>query len=106
MGTKIKKLPIKTKKQRLVIYKKVKKAITNKNTLGLCELLMELSGRSFYYEKWAFEIFPEFGKFFNYHQQPRVKKYTELCEEKGSYLLITNKWRLKVLDECIKLCNL
>lgn len=97
-----KKLPINTKKQRLVIYKKALKYLSTKEEgdFGLCIELKELSGISFYdsYQPKTDELFPEFGMFIKRYQPIKFLKLLH----KGN---ITNKWRIKVLNECIKICE-
>lgn len=95
------KKPIKTKKQRLVIYKKVLKEVENKESDGLCIRLKEVAGIDFYdtYIPETDVLFPEFGNFINIY---RPIKYLNLLGPHGD---INDNWRIKVLNECIKLCR-
>ena len=95
----MKKLPIETKEQRLVIYKEallhIKKCDRNEVT-GLCLILRHLSGRDF--NDFIFietsKYFIEFGKFYN--RKIRKEKL---------YMQHPTQWREWVLTECIKMCS-
>lgn len=96
-----KELPINTKKQRLVIYKKVLRLYNkgfSEDKQGLCVNLKQESGRSFMclFLPETDVLFPEFGR--------HIKKYTP-TKYVSLYKKSEPKWRVKVLENCIKLCN-
>ena len=93
------------KKERLRIYKKALDIRLKNNTndfVGLCLLLMDLSGNGFYNFDYASKYFPEFGLYYDSFKC-EVKKYKSLYNSNlGATNKKSNKWRIKVLEEIIK----
>lgn len=94
----MKQLPIKTKKQRLAIYKKVLLLWKKGKEEGLCIDFKHQSGRDFFDRNLPETdvLFPEFGLF--------IKRYSPQQHTDLFYNDI-RKWRKKVLDACIKICS-
>lgn len=86
------------KSQRLKAYKEALEIVSNPNKLhsGLCILLVHQVGLLFIDSPDTDLLFPEFGQFIDLYQPT---KYVDL------YYTDKIKWRIKVLKECIKLCN-
>lgn len=94
-------LPIKTKKERSIIYKKALLADLSKDTSdGLCIILRDLSGRSLIDWHWTdtSNHFPEFGKYYN---PINLEKY-----QNDLYSNNIEKWRREVLNMCITVCEI
>lgn len=98
-------LPIKTKSQRRKIYESLlEKYEKNEFVFALCISLFYESGRGFLTEHPEADIqFPEFGKFLKSINgdvsRPEILQYADLYKESR------DKWRIKVLKECIEMCN-
>ncbi len=105
----MKQLPIKTKKQRLLVYKQ---ALNNPKWFegqGLCFVLQWIANGKpgnpkelwLTINKWqdACIMFPEFSKFYD-PNMCKALKYVKLWET-----CTKNEWRIKVLNRCIELCN-
>ena len=100
------KLPIETKKDRLVVYEKTLKELLkyikehNLSNPGLCIALRDNSGRSF--PSFPFtqtdHYFPEFGECYN----GSPIKFLDCLSENG---YPTDEWRLEVLNYCIEQCQ-
>lgn len=89
------------KRKRLAIYKKLlAKKQTHDDGGGLCILLAEEAGYNFFYAPDSDYLFPEFGVFIENYQPIKYKNLWITDSD-----IINTPWRIKVLKECIKLCN-
>lgn len=92
------KLPFETKEQRLEIYKKALSSdLSDEKTDGLCIVLRELCGMSWYYPETT-KHFPEFGKYYTNNCWPDFYK-------KELYNNDSEAWRKEVLNLCINDCE-
>jgi hypothetical protein len=95
--------PIKTPKQRLVIYEELLERVVTHDTGGTCIRLKEMIGVSFHDNDYPETgvMFPEFGKHID--ENYNVFKFGELCGSKTG--LMNQAWRIAVLKNCIKMCK-
>jgi len=90
--------PIETKEQRLEIYKKALESnLADEKTDGLCIILRDLCGRTWYYPETT-KHFPEFGKYYTNYCWPDFYK-------RELYNNDTEAWRKEVLNLCINDCE-
>lgn len=95
---------IQTAQKRLKFYKRALEYVTwcekyEKDASGLCIALCALTGLSYADSPRTDFLFPEFGKFISYNTPTRFR---HLLDEGWSP---TNKWRIRVLKSCIRICK-
>lgn len=102
---------INTPKKRLEVYKQALEITHDKghkeNGRGLCILLKELVGINFHSNEYpdTDKLFPEFGEHIDGYTPIKFSELWTLPIGSYVFLTATPEWRIKVLKNCIKLCQ-